>query len=497
MQVEDHHGESRAPGAPRRTAAAPSRTAATPTLLGAQLLFNIGFYGVVPFLALVLTDDFALAGTAVGVILGVRTFAQQGLFLVGGTLTDRFGARGVIVVGCGVRTAGFLTLAASLESAPPSLPLFVAGTVLTGLGGALFSPALNTLVAAADLRTTTRDRRRPASSADATSRSPRATLFAWLTVTGEVGAAIGPLLGAALLGWGFATVAASGAALFAAIGAILWHLLPGADRPTTPPAIHSPPPEPHDSAATSPPPEPCNSATTSVAPQPGGSATTSARTSGLVVTRTATPHRRLWASLHDRRFVRFAALHAVDLVAYNQLYLSLPLALGRADEGAALVGWLFAWVSVLTLTLQLPLARGCARLGPGRSLRIGYALSASAFATLALAAILSPEEWPAWLPMLAASLMITGHLIAQPTALSTVPAFAAGRPTGSFFGLLSTMGGVAVLLGNLVVGSLLDAGAAWPLGAALPWVALALLPLISAIGIGRVIPATTHSTTAH
>src|ERR687889_2917607 len=54
-----------------------------------QLTFNIGFYMVLPYLATHLTEDLALAGAVVGLVLGLRTFSQQGLFVVGGTLTDR------------------------------------------------------------------------------------------------------------------------------------------------------------------------------------------------------------------------------------------------------------------------------------------------------------------------------------------------------------------------------------------------------------------------
>ena len=119
-------------------------------LLSTQALFNVGFYAVVPFIAVVLRGDFGLGAAAVGLVLGARTFAQQGLFLVGGELADRFGARGIIVLGCSVRVAGFLALAASLLTPEPTLSLFVAGTLVTGLGGALFSPGINMLVAEAD-----------------------------------------------------------------------------------------------------------------------------------------------------------------------------------------------------------------------------------------------------------------------------------------------------------------------------------------------------------
>ena len=164
-----------------------------PVLLGTQTLFNIGFYAVVPFLAIVLTNDFLLAGTAVGLILGIRAFAQQGLFLAGGILADRFGARSVILIGCAVRASGFITLSASLWTGAPTLWMFILGTLLTGFGGALFSPGLNILVAAAQV----------ARENNQHSKAKQSTLFAWLSITGEIGAVTGPLVGAALWGWGF------------------------------------------------------------------------------------------------------------------------------------------------------------------------------------------------------------------------------------------------------------------------------------------------------
>jgi hypothetical protein len=76
------------------------------TLLATQLVFNIGFSAVLPFLAVHLHDDLALSGTAIAVTVGVRTFSQQGLFVVGGGIrgsgTDRCsdlrGVRGGAVV---------------------------------------------------------------------------------------------------------------------------------------------------------------------------------------------------------------------------------------------------------------------------------------------------------------------------------------------------------------------------------------------------------------
>ncbi|MDF2919868.1 MAG: transporter [Microbacterium sp.] len=400
---------------PSPGAAAP-RAARTPVLLATQFLFNTGFYAVVPFLALVLTEDFGVAATTVGLILGVRTFAQQGMFLVGGVLADRIGARRVILLGCGVRVAGFTTL-------PPQLALFVIGTVLTGLGGALFSPGLNVLLADAE------GRRPPAGT------GTRASLFAWLSITGELGAVTGPMVGAALLGWGFEAVALCGAAFFVLIGLFLAFSLPAARREHT----------------------------SKVA---------------------AGPTRRWW-SLRDRRFVGFSAAHAADLLAYNQLYLALPLQLATTAHPATATAGMFAWVSVLTLALQIPVARWSARVGAPVALRLGYVLSAAGFAVVAIGAMTPVADAArVTIVVVAASLVVAGHMTTNPTALSLAPRFAEDRPTGSFFGLLATCGGIAVLIGNVIVGVLL----AIPGTSAAAWLFLAAPLIVAAVVAPRLAP---------
>ncbi len=112
-------------------------------LIATQLAFNIGFYAVLPFLADHLADDLALSGAVVGLVLGLRTFSQQGLFALGGALADRYGPRPLIVGGCAVRCAGFFVLGAG-----SSLPTVLAGAMLTGFAGALFSPAVESALAA-------------------------------------------------------------------------------------------------------------------------------------------------------------------------------------------------------------------------------------------------------------------------------------------------------------------------------------------------------------
>src|SRR5688572_28572412 len=174
----------------KRTKTRPARVEPAPQLLlASQLIFNIGFYAVVPFLAVAMRNDFGMGAMAIGLVLGARTFAQQGMFLFGGALADRWGARQSMITGCLVRIAGFLLLAWAAD-----FPLFLIGAIVTGIGGALFSPALQSLVGSAAERGTIQknDQEQTAQDDDGAHKGDerqnnRATLFALLVVCGEVG----------------------------------------------------------------------------------------------------------------------------------------------------------------------------------------------------------------------------------------------------------------------------------------------------------------------
>ena len=163
----------------------PAATLWPPVLLGSQFVFNIGF--TPSFLsAIFLRDDMLLSGGLIGLILGLRTFSQQGMFIVGGALSDRFGAKVVILSGCIVRVSGYLLLAFG-ESLSP----IIVGACLTGIGGALFSPSIEALLAKAGTHS------------EAKGTRSRAEWFALFAVCGELGAVLGPVAGALLTGLGF------------------------------------------------------------------------------------------------------------------------------------------------------------------------------------------------------------------------------------------------------------------------------------------------------
>ncbi|WP_280509639.1 MFS transporter [Nocardia farcinica] len=158
-----------------------------------QFGINLGFYMLMPYLAGYLSRSLAMAAWTVGLVLGVRNFSQQGMFLIGGTLADRLGYKPLIVAGCLLRTAGFALLVFAT-----SLPWLLIASAATGFAGALFNPAVRAYLAA-----------------DAGER--RLEAFAVFNVFYQAGILAGPLVGLALLTVDFRVAAGTAAVVFAAL----------------------------------------------------------------------------------------------------------------------------------------------------------------------------------------------------------------------------------------------------------------------------------------
>ncbi|KYK14331.1 MULTISPECIES: MFS transporter [Streptomyces] len=174
-----------------------------------QLAFNIGFFAVLPFLSEHLGQGIGMAGWLVGFVLGLRTFSQQGLFVVGGALADRYGVRPVVLAGCGLRIAGFVWLGFAERTWA-----VVAAVLLIGFAAALFSPAVESEVA------------RQAVLWEEAGGGDRTRVLALFTVAGQAGAFVGPLLGALLLAVDFRTACLAGAGVFVLVLAGHAWLLP-------------------------------------------------------------------------------------------------------------------------------------------------------------------------------------------------------------------------------------------------------------------------------
>ncbi|WP_328747292.1 MFS transporter [Streptomyces sp. NBC_00285] len=171
-------------------------------LMVQQFTINTAFYMLMPYLAVHLADGLGMAAWAVGLVLGVRNFTQQGMFLVGGTLADRLGYKPVIVAGCVLRTVGF-----GLLGFVDSLPALALASAATGFAGALFNPAVRAYLAQ-----------------EAGER--RVEAFAAFNVFYQAGMFVGPLIGLALLAADFRLVCAVAAVLFLALTVMQVRILP-------------------------------------------------------------------------------------------------------------------------------------------------------------------------------------------------------------------------------------------------------------------------------
>ncbi|WP_455711498.1 MFS transporter [Streptomyces griseus] len=404
------------------------RLASAPTpylrlLTATQFAFNIGFYAVLPYLATHLGSGLGMAGWLVGLVLGLRTFSQQGLFVVGGALTDRYGPRPVVLAGCALRIAGFGWLAVAGSTAT-----VIGAVLLIGFAAALFSPAVESEAA------------REAVRHERDTGAPRAHVLALFSAAGQAGAFLGPLLGSLLLllGGGFRAACLAGALVFVAVLAGHARLMPRADPVRERERVQEPAPAPH------------------------------------VVTRTAQPARSSRRAVFaNRPFLLLCLAYSTYLVAYNQLYLSLPVEVERATGSQAALGWLFALSSLLVVVAQMPLTRCSARrIAPRTAFVTGLAVVAAGFAAVPL----TPAGPGGLLPGAALVVLLTlGQMLLVPAARGLVPDLVEDRHLGLATGALSSVSGVAVLAGSAATGALLEAPAP------VRWAALAAVPLAGAL----------------
>ncbi|MFD6431676.1 MFS transporter [Streptomyces venezuelae] len=399
-------------------------------LLANQFTINLGFYMLMPYLAQHLSGTLGLAGWLVGLVLGVRNFSQQGMFLVGGTLADRFGYKPLIVAGCVLRTVGFATL-----GLVDSVPALLVASAATGFAGALFNPAVRAYLAA-----------------DAGER--RVEAFALFNVFYQAGILLGPLVGMLLTGVDFRVTCLVSAVIFALLSVVQIRALPARGG--------------NDAGKR-------GSAGESVGAGAGAGAG-----AGVLAQ---------WRSVvRNRAFLLFSTAMIGSYVLTFQVYLALPLEVrrlgGDGDFGTVAVALLFAASGLATILGQTRVTAWCKeRLAPGRALAWGLLCMGVAFVPLLAATALPVPGGGAgrWLlaavpPTLAALLLALGTMIAYPFEMDTIVRLAGNRLVATHYGLYNTICGVGITIGNLLTGVALDAAREAGMSA-LPWLALLLLGL--------------------
>ncbi|MGD3108163.1 MFS transporter [Streptomyces sp. YGL11-2] len=402
-----------------------------------QFTINLGFYMLMPYLAAHLSGTLGLAGWLVGLVLGVRNFSQQGMFLVGGALADRFGCKPLIVAGCLLRTAGFAAL-----GLVDALPALLAASAATGLAGALFNPAVRAYLAA-----------------EAGER--RLEAFALFNVFYQAGILLGPVVGMVLTGVGFRLTCLVAAGIFALLSLVQLRALPA--RGGT-----------------------------------AGRSGAAADRSGLLAQWRAVLANRPFLLFSGAMIGSYVLSFQVYLAL--PLEVKRLGGEGRSGTAAVALLFAVSGLSTILGQTRVT-AWCKDRMAPGHALATGLVIMGLAFLPLLAATALPvPAGGPArWLlaalpPALTALLLAVGTMTAYPFEMDTIVRLCGDRLVATHYGLYNTVCGIGITLGNLLTGAALDTARAAGLPA-LPWAALLLLGLVCAAALralhrtGRLAPA--------
>ncbi|MET9324455.1 MFS transporter [Streptomyces sp. NPDC003038] len=384
-----------------------------------QFSINLGFYMLMPYLATHLSGPLGLAGWTVGLILGVRNFSQQGMFLIGGTLADRLGYKPMIIAGLVLRVAGFATL-----GLVESVPALIAASTATGLAGALFNPATRAYLAA-----------------DAGER--RVEAFALFNVFYQAGILLGPLVGMVLTGFDFRITCLVAAGIFAVLSLVQIRALPSRRG---------------DEA---------------VRRKDGSREGVFAQWRGILANR---PFLLFSVAMIGSYVMTFQVYLALPLEVRR---LGGD---GRFGTAAVAALFAVSGLSTILFQTRIT-AWCKARMEPGRALTWGLLTMGAAFLPLLAATTVPvPARGPAlWLlaavpSSLSALLLALGTMIAYPFEMDTIVRLSGERLVATHYGLYNTICGVGIALGNLLTGAALDAARAAGMSG-LPWLALAALGL--------------------
>ncbi|WP_437573417.1 MDR family MFS transporter [Sorangium sp. So ce887] len=360
-----------------------------------QLLMNMAAFVATPFITIYLGKNLRFSPAEVGTIVSAMMVSGRLLQILTGPIADRVGGHSMMIAGLLLRAAGFAGFA------------FLTGwwellfmTLLAGVGDALYEPSVNGTFAAqpAEIR-------------------PR--VFMLRNQFLNIGVVIGPMLGAALVGYGIRAPFLSAAACFVALCVLLAVVGPLVESPERRPSVLE----------------------------------------------------NYRAALRHRPFLAFWGVMVLWWMLFSQLFVSLPvkaLEIGGSERWVSTVFLVNGVIGTLAILLVHRLNE---RLPVHRSLLVGIVLAGLGLGFVPL--------FPAMGWLLACVLIYTlGESITQPCADVMVAGFADARTGATFFGLYSGSYALGVTLGNYL-GSWL----VLRLTGAGPWLVYGAIGALGALGV--------------
>jgi MFS family permease len=392
------------------------------------VVINTGFYMLMPYLSSYLGNTLGFTAWMVGLVLGMRTFSQQGLYVIGGTLSDHVGYKPVIAGGCALRMVGFL-----LFGYADALSTVLVAALLSGLGGSLFSPAARAYLASE-------------------SGDQRVEAFALFQVSEGLGACLGPLLGVALMQVSFQWVSIVASTIFFVLTVLQLLYLPRRVQLDT------------------------------TAPRPVKEEWREVLGNRLFVVFAVgmVAYLTLYNQLYLSLPLEVRRLTGNDSATGILFTMSALLSILTQVHITAYAKAHWRPLQAITLGLVVMAAAFVPMLVAGPFLPLDAApIATSPVETVHVFLIKALNLSPA---VLSAALLSFGVMTLQPFVLSLIPVLGGNRLLGTYFGFYYMVQGIGVIVGNLAIGVAFDLGQSWGL-TSVPWLLLLGLGLASALSI--------------
>lgn len=149
-------------------------------LFWSMLIDGVGYSLISPYILLFLNQDLEVSMALGGLVLTVAGVIGAGGNMIGGLMSDRYGRRGIMVASMLLRSLTFILLALVVSFRSDFLTIAMLLTLSYFFGG-VFQPANNAMVA------------------DITEPSKRMEAYGLLRVSWNLGFAVGPIIGGALI----------------------------------------------------------------------------------------------------------------------------------------------------------------------------------------------------------------------------------------------------------------------------------------------------------